>query len=90
MVDTCFEGHRRHLFTLFEGNPSGMGGCSSESVDVDEVAFLGQSYQSLFFEWFLALLGDPKLQIYVFRVMEFDGKLYFTKIHQEMAELPDL
>jgi len=28
VVDTCYQGHRRHLHTLFHGNPSGMGGCS--------------------------------------------------------------
>ena len=31
MVDPLIQGHRRHLYTLFHQNPSGMGGCRAQT-----------------------------------------------------------
>ena len=37
VVDTCFQGYRRYLHTLFYQNPSRIDGCSSGWMDVVDI-----------------------------------------------------
>jgi hypothetical protein len=65
MVDTCFEGHTTHLYTLFEENPSGMDGCSSASLDVvhfdGSLPFWDNPMKVCSFNGFWLFFGEPKL-----------------------------
>ena len=71
-----------------------MGGCSSDSLDVVDFDGILPIWDNLIkvcsFNGFWPFFSDSKRWLYVIEVIEFNGKLFFVEIHQEMAELPYL